>query len=462
MVIQQIYTSCLAQGTYYIESAGEAAIIDPLRESDPYLRLADKRRATIKYIFETHFHADFVSGHLSLQNKTGAKIIFGPLANPDYEVHQAKDNEVFHLGDITIEVLHTPGHTMESSCFLLRDESGKPKAIFTGDTLLLGDVGRPDLAQKAEHKTKEELAGILFDSLRNKILPLPDDVIVYPAHGAGSACGKNMMKETMDTLGNQKKMNYALRIDMTREEFIAEVTDGLMPPPAYFPANVKLNKTGYQEANHPLEGIDPKDLINIRDQKEAIILDVRHKDEFKKEHIPGSIFIGLGGSFAPWVGKLIVDVNKAIILVCDETKIEEARTRLSRVGFDHVIGFLNGGLKKWNEAGFETDHINMVNSKSLDDKSLLNNGTQIIDVRRCSEFDAGQIDQAINRQLSNIYSEINHYDKGTEYIIHCQSGYRSVIACSILKSKGIHNISDLTGGYVAYSNHKSTLAAKSN
>jgi glyoxylase-like metal-dependent hydrolase (beta-lactamase superfamily II)/rhodanese-related sulfurtransferase len=457
MVIQQIYTSCLAQGAYYIESAGEAAIIDPLRESEPYLKLAEKRGTHIKYIFETHFHADFVSGHLSLQSKTDAKIIFGPLASPEYKVHQAKDGEVFKLGDISIEVIHTPGHTMESSCYLLRDETGKPKAIFTGDTLLLGDVGRPDLAQKSENMTMEELAGILFDSLRNKILPLPDDVIVYPAHGAGSACGKNMMKETLDTLGNQKIMNYALRSDMTREEFISEVTEGLMPPPAYFPANVKLNKKGYQEVKHSIDRIHPKDIARTKEQNQAIILDVRHKDDYKTKHIPGSIFIGLGGSFAPWVGELIVDVKKAIILVCPDSKIEEALTRLARVGFDHIIGVVDGGVEKWEEEGFDTDHIDMIDSQLLHSYSELNNNKQIIDVRRSSEYDNGQIDGAVNKPLSNIYTDIDQYGKDGKYIIHCQSGYRSVIACSILKSKGIHHVTDLTGGYVDYVKNKTAL-----
>lgn len=351
MKIEQIYTGCLAQGAYYVESEGEVAIIDPLREVQPYIDKAEKDNAKIKYIFETHFHADFVSGHVTLAKQTGATIVYGPTASPSFEATIAEDNQEFKLGNITIVALHTPGHTMESTTYLLRDENGKDHAIFSGDTLFLGDVGRPDLAQKAANMTQEDLAGLLFDSLRQKIMPLADDVIVYPAHGAGSACGKNMMKETVDSLGNQKRMNYALRADMTKEEFIKEVTDGLLPPPQYFPFNVKMNKEGYDDIDNILErgtkALSPEAFEIAANETGAIILDVRHQNEFVKGHIPQSIFIGLDGEFAPWVGALIADVKQPLLIVAPEERVEEAVTRLSRVGFDNTLGCLDGGFDAW-------------------------------------------------------------------------------------------------------------------
>jgi glyoxylase-like metal-dependent hydrolase (beta-lactamase superfamily II)/rhodanese-related sulfurtransferase len=396
MKIEQIYTGCLAQGAYYIESEGEAAIIDPLREVEPYLKRAKDEGAVIKYIFETHFHADFVSGHVTLSKETGAPIIYGPTAQPAFEAIIAKDGQEFPLGKLTIKVLHTPGHTMESTTFLLKDESGKDHAIFSGDTLFLGDVGRPDLAQKAAHMTQEELAGTLFDSLRNKIMPLADDVIVYPAHGAGSACGKNMMKETVDTLGNQKKMNYALRADMTREEFIKEVTDGLLPPPQYFPLNVKMNKEGYEDIDTVLErgtqALGPDAFEAAANETGAIVLDVRHQDDFAKGHVPRSIFIGLDGSFAPWVGALIADVKQPILLVTPEGREEETVTRLSRVGFDHTLGYLKGGIEAWEKAGKEIDTVDSVNAEQL--KTLMEKGVPVYDVRKESEFNAEHVEKA--------------------------------------------------------------------
>ena len=361
MIIEQIYTGCLAQGAYYIESKGEVAIIDPLREVIPYIDRATKNNAEIKYIFETHFHADFVSGHVTLAKETGAPIVFGPNANPAFKAIIAKDGQEFPLGDITIKVLHTPGHTMESTTYLLRDKTGKDYAIFSGDTLFLGDVGRPDLAQKSADMTKEDLAGLLFDSLRSKIMPLADDVIVYPAHGAGSACGKNMMKKTVDTLGNQKQMNYALRANMTREEFINEVTDGLLPPPKYFPLNVKMNKEGYEDIGDVLKrgmaALSPDAFELAANETGAIVLDVRNQEEFVKGHIPRSIFIGLNGDFAPWVGALIADVKQPVLLVTPKGKEEEAVTRLSRVGFDNTLGVLKGGFEAWEKAGKDIDKI---------------------------------------------------------------------------------------------------------
>ena len=364
MKIEQIYTGCLAQGAYYIQSNGEAVIIDPLREVSSYLERAKEDGVRIKYVLETHFHADFVSGHVTLAEQSGATIVYGPHANPTFDVHIAEDGEELRVGDVTIKVLHTPGHTMESTTYLLRDEHGKDTAIFTGDTLFLGDVGRPDLAQKAATMTQEELAGISFDSLRTKIMPLADDVIVYPGHGAGSACGKNMMKETVDTLGNQKAMNYALRADMTREEFIAEVTDGLMPPPAYFPLNVQLNKEGYRPIDEVLEqglkALSPDAFEAVANETEALMLDVRDPQEFAAGHIPNSIFIGINGNFAPWVGELIVDVKTNIILIAPKGREEEVVTRLSRVGFDNTLGYLEGGIQAWKDAGKEVDRVTSV------------------------------------------------------------------------------------------------------
>ncbi|RIV35197.1 MBL fold metallo-hydrolase [Flagellimonas lutimaris] len=449
MKIEQIYTGCLAQGAYYIESEGEAAIIDPLREVKPYIKKAEEDGAKIKYIFETHFHADFVSGHVTLSKETGAPIVYGPTAKPSFDAIIAEDGQEFKLGKITIKVLHTPGHTMESSTFLLKDENGKDHAIFSGDTLFLGDVGRPDLAQKAAHMTQEELAGTLFDSLRNKIMPLADDVIVYPAHGAGSACGKNMMKETVDTLGNQKKMNYALRADMTKKEFVEEVTEGLLPPPQYFPLNVKLNKEGYEDIDTVLErgtqALSPDAFEVAANETGAIILDVRHQDDFAKGHVPRSIFIGLDGSFAPWVGALIADVSQPILLVTPEGKEEETVTRLSRVGFDKTLGYLKGGIDAWKEAGKEIDTVVNVNAEQF--KQKVDEGVPVFDVRKESEFNAEHVVDAHLTPLDYLNDHIAEFPEEETFYIHCRSGYRSMVAASILKGRGIHNLVDVSGGF---------------
>lgn len=451
MKIEQIYTGCLSQGAYYIESNGEVAIIDPLRETKPYLERAEKDNAKIKYIFETHFHADFVSGHITLAQQTGADIVFGPLANPSFKSLLATDGEVFKLGNITITAIHTPGHTMESTTYLLKDENGKDHAIFSGDTLFLGDVGRPDLAQKANEVTQEDLAGILFDSLRNKIMPLADDVIVYPAHGAGSACGKNMMKETVDTLGNQKKMNYALRADMTREEFIEEVTDGLTPPPLYFPMNVKMNREGYTDFNQVLaEGtkpLNPEEFEQIANETDAIILDVRNQIDFIDEHIPRSIFIGLDGGFAPWVGALLADVQQKILLVVPPGREEEAVTRLSRVGFDNTIGYLQGGMEAWKEAGKEIDTLESVNAEGL--KEILKDDIPVFDVRNDGEYVNSNLSCAAHIPLGSLNEYVGGFPSGDKCYLYCAGGYRSVIAASILKSRGIHNVVNIAGGFAA-------------
>ncbi|MEQ5792264.1 MBL fold metallo-hydrolase [Muricauda sp. NFXS6] len=449
MKIEQIYTGCLAQGAYYIESEGEAAIVDPLREVKPYIKKAAEDGAKIKYIFETHFHADFVSGHVTLSKETGADIVYGPTANPSFDAVIAEDGQEFKLGEITIKVLHTPGHTMESSTFLLIDENGKDHAIFSGDTLFLGDVGRPDLAQKAAHMTQEELAGTLFDSLRNKIMPLADDVIVYPAHGAGSACGKNMMKETVDTLGNQKKMNYALRADMTRDEFIKEVTDGLLPPPQYFPLNVKMNKEGYEDIDTVLkrgtQALSPDAFEVAANETGAIVLDVRHQDDFAKGHVPRSIFIGLDGSFAPWVGALIADVEQPILLITPEGREEETVTRLSRVGFDNTLGYLKGGVEAWKEAGKEIDTVDSVNAEEF--KQAVEKNVPVFDVRKESEFKAEHVVDANLTPLDYINDHLAEFPDNETFYIHCAGGYRSMIASSILKSRGIHNLVDVAGGF---------------
>lgn len=451
MKIEQIYTGCLSQGAYYIESNGEAAIIDPLRETKPYLERAERDNAKIKYIFETHFHADFVSGHLSLAEQTGANIVYGPHANPSFDTILATDNQVFELGDITITAIHTPGHTMESTTYLLKDENGKDHAIFSGDTLFLGDVGRPDLAQKANEMTQEDLAGILFDSLRNKIMPLADDVIVYPAHGAGSACGKNMMKETVDTLGNQKKMNYALRADMTREEFISEVTDGLAPPPLYFPMNVKMNREGYTNFNEVLakgtRPLDPDTFERLANETDAIILDVRNQIDFIDGHIPRSIFIGLDGTFAPWVGALLVDVQQKILLVAPPGREEEAVTRLSRVGFDNTIGYLEGAMEAWKASGKEIDTLESIDAETLKEK--LQSEIPVFDVRNDAEYVNGNIACASHAPLGQLNDYIGGFPEGDKCYIYCAGGYRSVIAASILKSRGIHNIVNIAGGFAA-------------
>ncbi len=450
MNIEQIYTGCLAQGAYYIESNGEAAIIDPLREVEPYIKRADADNAQIKYIFETHFHADFVSGHVTLSKETGAPIVYGPMANPSFEAIIAEDGQEFKLGGITIQVLHTPGHTMESTTFLLKDANGKDHAIFSGDTLFLGDVGRPDLAQKAASMTQEDLAGILYDSLRTKIMPLGDDVIVYPAHGAGSACGKNMMKETVDSLGNQKKMNYALRPDMTKEEFIAEVTEGLLPPPKYFPLNVKMNKEGYEDIAEVLErgntALSPEAFEIVANESRAIVLDVRNEGDFVKGHIPQSIFIGLNGDFAPWVGALIADVKQLILLVAPKDKEKEAVTRLSRVGFDGTIGYLKGGFEAWKDDGKNYDSITSLSLAEIKEK-IEEKKWPIFDVRKESEYRSEHAVGAINTPLGFLNDYLDQFPKDKPFLLHCAGGYRSVIAASILKSRGIHNLIDVAKGF---------------
>ncbi len=454
MKVEQIYTGCLSQGAYYIESNGEAVIIDPLRETKPYLDRSKNDGATIKYIFETHFHADFVSGHITLSQQTGAAIVYGPTAKPSFETIIASDGQVFKIGNVTITALHTPGHTMESTTYLLKDEHGKDYAIFSGDTLFLGDVGRPDLAQKANEITQEDLAGILFDSLRNKIMPLPDDIIVYPAHGAGSACGKNMMKETVDTLGNQKKMNYALRPDMTREEFIKEVTDGLAPPPLYFPMNVKMNREGYASFDEVIsEGtkpLNPDDFERLTNETDAIVLDVRSQIEFIESHIPRSIFIGLDGGFAPWVGALIADVEQKIVLVVSPGREEEAVTRLSRVGFDKTLGYLSGGIAAWKEAGKEVDSLESITAETF--KSELEKNIPVFDVRNEGEFIGAHLPQAIHAPLVFLNDYIKEIPSKEKFYVYCAGGYRSVIAASILKSRGIHNVVDVAGGFAAIKN----------
>ncbi|WP_103864142.1 rhodanese-like domain-containing protein [Aquimarina sp. I32.4] len=450
MKIEQIYTGCLAQGAYYIESDGEVAIIDPLREIQPYVEKAENDTATIKYIFETHFHADFVSGHVTLAKETGAAIIYGPNANPSFDAIIAQDGQEFKLGNITIIALHTPGHTMESTTYLLRDKTGKDHAIFSGDTLFLGDVGRPDLAQKAADMTQEELAETLYHSLRTKIMPLADDVIVYPAHGAGSACGKNMMKETVDTLGNQKKMNYALRSDMTKEEFVKEVTDGLLPPPLYFPLNVKMNKEGYTDIDKVIEKgtrpLSPNDFEALANEKGAIVLDVRHQNEYVQGHIPRSIFIGIDGGFAPWVGALIADVQQPILLVTPEGRVEETITRLSRVGFDNTLGYLDGGFEAWEKNDKEYDTIVSIDASKF--KNILDKeAVPIFDVRKESEFIAEHVDKVHHTPLDFINDHLSEFPKNKTFYVHCAGGYRSVIAASILKSRGIHNLVDIAGGF---------------
>lgn len=447
MKVEQLYTGCLAQGAYYIESNGEAAVIDPLREVQQYIDIAERRGAKIKYVLETHFHADFVSGHITLAKKTGADIIYGPTAQTDFDCIIAEDMQEFKLGNLTIKVLHTPGHTMESSCYLLLDENGKEHSIFTGDTLFLGDVGRPDLAQKAADMTQEELAGMLYDSLRNKIMPLPDDLTVYPGHGAGSACGKNMSSETVGKLGEQKESNYALRADMSKEEFIKELTDGLAPPPAYFPLNVQMNKEGYADIDEVIEqgsrALSLEDFEKHRANKDVLILDTRHQSEFVKAHVPNSWFIGIQGGFAPWVGALIKDVNTPIVLVSDLDSIEEVITRLSRVGFDNVIGYLEGGFATWEKAGKETAEIETISAEEFARK---HKELPVVDVRKDGEFKAEHVDGAYHRALSRIFEETGKFPEGKFYG-HCRGGYRSVIANSILKSKGIHGMVDVLGGW---------------
>ncbi len=449
MKVQQIYTGCLAQGAYYIESQGEAAIIDPLRETGPYLEKAKQNNVKIKYIFETHFHADFVSGHLDLADKTGAQIVYGPKADTTYEKYTSKDGEEFKLGDVTFRVLHTPGHTPESTTYLLLDENGDEYAIFTGDTLFIGDVGRPDLAQKSGGLTKEDLAGWLYDSLREKIMPLPDDVIVYPAHGAGSACGKNMSKETWDTLGNQKKNNYALRPNMTKEEFIREVTEGLLPPPQYFSKNAKINKSGYESIETVMErgavALSPIAFEQLANEQNALILDVRDKEEFVKGFIPNSIFIGLDSSFAPWVGALVPDLMQPILIVAPEGREEETVMRLARVGYDNSIGYLEGGFEAWKNSGAEIDTIHTIGVGTFAEAFDVNPEINILDVRKPGEWSGEHINSAQHFALDYINGNMDKIDKKKRYYLHCRSGYRSTIAASILKSRGFENIANIQG-----------------
>ncbi|SNR14575.1 MBL fold metallo-hydrolase [Tenacibaculum jejuense] len=450
MKIEQIYTNCLSQGAYYIESNGEVAIIDPLREVQSYIDKAKKDEATIKYIFETHFHADFVSGHITLAEKTGATIVYGPTATTNFKSHIAKDSEVFKIGNIEIVALHTPGHTMESTTYLLKDENGKDHAIFSGDTLFIGDVGRPDLAQKGDI-TQEDLAGFLYESLQTKIMPLHDDVIVYPAHGAGSACGKHLSKETVSTLGNQKKTNYALRADMTKEEFVKEVTDGLLPPPEYFPLNVKLNKEGYDSIDSIIErgtkALSVDEFEYVSNKYEALILDVRHQSDFIQGFIPQSIFIGLNGSFAPWVGALIRDTEQPIVLITPEGKEEEAITRLARVGFDNVLGYLEGSFDSWKNANKDFDTLRSVSANHLE--KALQEKVTVFDVRKPGEYNSDHIKNVENTPLDYLNDYISMFPNTNDFYIHCAGGYRSVIAASILKSRGFHNVIDVAGGYKA-------------
>lgn len=448
MKIEQIYTGCLAQGAYYIVSEGEAAIIDPLREVQPYLDRLAKDNVKLKYIFETHFHADFVSGHIDLSKKTGAPIIYGPTAAPEFEAIVAEDNQVFEIGKIKIKVLHTPGHTMESSTYLLIDENGKNHAIFSGDTLFLGDVGRPDLAQKAANLTQEELAGLLYDSLYNKILPLEDEITVYPAHGAGSACGKNMQKETVDTLGNQKQTNYALK-QTSKESFIAAVLDGLTAPPKYFGMNVAMNKKGYTSFDEVLAkgktALSVDEFETAAEETGALILDTRNAAEFYKGFIPQSINIGLKGDFAPWVGSMIVDVQQPILLVCDDCTEEETITRLSRVGFDNVLGYLKGGFESWKNSGKEIDTVHRISPEEFAEK--FNENSKVIDVRKEGEYAAEHVKDAYSKPLAYINDWVGNINPDEHFFLHCAGGYRSMIAASILQARGYRNFTEVEGGF---------------
>ncbi len=451
MKVEQIYTGCLAQGAYYITSHGEAAIIDPLREITPYLERLKRDGVQLKYILETHFHADFVSGHLDLSRATGAPIVYGPTARPGFDAIVAEDNQVFELGRVKIRVLHTPGHTMESSCFLLIDEDGRETALFSGDTLFLGDVGRPDLAQKAANLTQEELAGLLYDSLYTKILPLSDDVIVYPAHGAGSACGKNMMKETMDSLGNQKKVNYALN-QPNKKAFVASVLEGLLPPPAYFGGNVAMNKLGYDSIEHVMErgmsALSVADFEALAETSDALVLDARAPGVFAQGFIPRSINIGLDGDFAPWVGTMIVDVKQPLLLVTDPGREEEAITRLSRVGFDHVLGYLDAAFDSWKASGKETDEVKRISANEFA-QQFSPEESLVVDVRKESEYAAEHIKEAYSRPLAYINDWIQDLPRDRHFFLHCAGGYRSMIASSILLARGYRNFTDIEGGFAS-------------
>jgi hydroxyacylglutathione hydrolase len=452
MQIEQIYTGCLSQGSYYITSNGEAIVIDPIREVEPYLERAKKDRVEIKYILETHFHADFVSGHLDLAKATGAKIVYGPNANPKFEFYPAKDGEQINFGNVSLKVLHTPGHTMESTCYLLFDENGNEHSLFSGDTLFIGDVGRPDLAQKAASMSMEQLAGLLFHSLRGKIMSLPDDVIVYPAHGAGSACGKNLSKETVSTIGEQKTMNYALRLDMTEAEFIKEVTDGLLPPPGYFGMNVAMNKSGYDSISEVMKrGLTPLDLDAfelICKNKDVLILDTRNAADFAKGFIKGSLFVGLEGQFAPWVGAMIPNVNQKIVLVTEVGKEEETVKRLARVGYDHVLGYLKSGFESWLNSGRLIDKVDRIDADEFAKKT--ENNPLVIDVRKQGEFEAEHVIDAENIPLDYINENLNKFPK-KPFILHCAGGYRSMIAASVLKMHGVNDFADVIGGFSAIS-----------
>lgn len=452
MIVEQIYTGCLAQGAYYIQSEGEVAIIDPLREVQPYIAKANRNGAKIKYIFETHFHADFVSGHLDLSKQTEASIVYGPNANPSFDCIIAKDEQVFQLGKISIKVLHTPGHTMESSCYLLIDENGHEHCLFSGDTLFIGDVGRPDLAQKLGSITTNDLAGFLYDSLRNKIMTLPDDLIVYPAHGAGSACGKNMSKETFDTLGNQKATNYALK-PQTKEEFIAAVTDGLLPPPYYFPKNVMMNKTGIKSIDdivNNVQALSAEAFEAAANETGAIVIDTRPAQTFKDGFIPNSINIGIKGDFAPWIGTLITDIEQEILFVADEENIDEIITRLSRVGYDNVIGYLKGGFEAWKNANKEIDSIESISAEEFAQRFEEAEGKLIVkDVRKQTEYTAEHVDEAMNIPLAGLSDNMAEFSKTESNYIHCAGGYRSMMACSILKARGFDNVVDVAGGFGA-------------
>lgn len=451
MKIEQLYTGCLAQGAYYIESEGEVAIIDPLREIQQYIDKAKTNNSKIKYILETHFHADFVSGHVDLANKTGATIVFGPGASTEYDIHSATDGEELKIGKVTIKVLHTPGHTLESTTYLLRDENGKDHAIFSGDTLFLGDVGRPDLAIKS-NLTKEDLAGMLYDSLRNKIMPLGDDLIVYPAHGAGSACGKNLSKETVGVLGEQKKTNYALRADMTKAEFVKEVLDGIAAPPQYFAKNAMMNKVGYDPFDTILKtgdtALSPEDFEALANHESALVLDVRPESDYIKGHIPNSIFIGLNGGFAPWVGALITDIKQPIILVVPEGKSAEAVTRLSRVGYDNTLGYLEGGLNAWKASGREIDTLESISAEEFAERAK-NSEINVLDVRKDGEYQSSHLEIAQHFSLDVINNKMSEVNKDKTYYVHCAGGYRSVIAASILKARGFNSLIDIAGGFGA-------------
>ena len=452
MKIEQIYTKCLAQGAYYIESDGEAAVIDPLRQVSEYLELAKKSNSKIKYVFETHFHADFVSGHLTLAKKTGASIVYGPKAEPGFEAIIAVDNQEFKIGKLTLTAIHTPGHTLESTSFLLKNEFGEDHCIFTGDTLFLGDVGIPDVAQRYVGVSKEELAGTLYESINNRIKPLSDKLIVYPGHGAGSACGKNMMKETVDSLENQKKINYALNGSLSKDDFVKELTDNLPEPPAYFPLNVKLNQHGYIDFETVLKkssnSLNLNDFEMLAKDKETIILDVRNQKDFINGHIPNSLFIGLNGTFAPWVGTLIKNINQKILLIAPIGKEVEAIARLSRVGYDNCIGYLEGSFSTWEKSKKEVFTLKSVSANSFIETLKLNK-VKVLDVRRATEFENKHIEGVASLPLSDLYDKINNLNSDDTYYIHCAGGYRSVIAASIFKSKGLHNVIDVAGGFSA-------------